>query len=401
MNNSYNYFLSLTSQFYFCGIPFRLDTKPKCEFNCLYCFAMARGGRRTNTKLIAEFDSLNRVFKHINNKKKSNISELLKYKLPIHFGGMCDPFDNAESTKVSIQFLKILSENNYPTILSTKNTQILLTKEVQEQVQIHKNLIIQVSLISSDDRYLKIIEPNLPSFEERLESIYKLKSTGQKIVIRLQPIFPHLMDDICNNLIPKLAGANIDHFIFEHLKLPVERNIGMIGNLETKTGWKLYDYYLENKAELVGREWLLPNNYKYKNIQLLSNLVHKYNITYSCADYGLQHYGDTDCCCGIDKFWENSNWFKGNIVNVIKKSSEEVLTIKLLEDSWYPSTSIKRIINSNSRLDGNNLMKDYLLKKWNSPNTINSPDHLFGIDFIGRDKNYNCIYKKIKDGEKS
>jgi len=39
----YKYAMSVTSQFYFCGVPFRLDTSPKCLMNCAYCFAMAKG----------------------------------------------------------------------------------------------------------------------------------------------------------------------------------------------------------------------------------------------------------------------------------------------------------------------------------------------------------------------
>ena len=78
----YNYSLSLTSQFYFCGIPYRLDTKPKCELNCSYCFAMSRGGRRTETSLIADPNFLERLIKKIENNKtiiKRNFEIPLNY----------------------------------------------------------------------------------------------------------------------------------------------------------------------------------------------------------------------------------------------------------------------------------------------------------------------------------
>jgi hypothetical protein len=37
----HRYALALTTQFYFRGVPFRLDTCPKCTLNCSYCFARA------------------------------------------------------------------------------------------------------------------------------------------------------------------------------------------------------------------------------------------------------------------------------------------------------------------------------------------------------------------------
>lgn len=73
MSRLSKYKLSLTSQFYFCGIPFRLDVKPKCETNCLYCFIMARGGRRTNRFLIADTNALKRLFDKVDKNKIDSI----------------------------------------------------------------------------------------------------------------------------------------------------------------------------------------------------------------------------------------------------------------------------------------------------------------------------------------
>lgn len=87
----YNYALSLTSQFYFCGIPFRLDTSPKCTLNCSYCFASSRSGRRTQLNLIVNPDRIRKYLERINYSNSLN-AELLSSRLPIHFGGMSDPF---------------------------------------------------------------------------------------------------------------------------------------------------------------------------------------------------------------------------------------------------------------------------------------------------------------------
>ena len=44
VERDYEYALTPSSQFYFCGLPFRLDVSPKCSVGCKYCFSIARGG---------------------------------------------------------------------------------------------------------------------------------------------------------------------------------------------------------------------------------------------------------------------------------------------------------------------------------------------------------------------
>jgi DNA repair photolyase len=40
--------LSLTSQFFFCGLPLRLDSYRGCAFQCSFCYARYRGGNTPN-----------------------------------------------------------------------------------------------------------------------------------------------------------------------------------------------------------------------------------------------------------------------------------------------------------------------------------------------------------------
>lgn len=59
---------------------------------------MSRGGRRTSRKLIANPDSITRKLSRSrgdNVSKKDAIEEMLSQQVPIHFGGISDPFSNA------------------------------------------------------------------------------------------------------------------------------------------------------------------------------------------------------------------------------------------------------------------------------------------------------------------
>src|SRR5437867_3738838 len=94
MEARYRYALSFTSQFYYCGLPLRLDSYSRCHFNCLYCFASARGGERGYRSLrTADPAGLRKRLERLTKKgPRSVIEELLLQGQPIHFGGMSDPF---------------------------------------------------------------------------------------------------------------------------------------------------------------------------------------------------------------------------------------------------------------------------------------------------------------------
>lgn len=91
---NYRYFISLTSQLPFCGIPFRLDSYSRCQFGCRYCFASARGGAASPEKIAGgNVTALRRKFQRVaKGKPTTAIEEMLMARIPLHFGGMTDPF---------------------------------------------------------------------------------------------------------------------------------------------------------------------------------------------------------------------------------------------------------------------------------------------------------------------
>jgi len=391
----YRYALSLTSQFYFCGLPFRLDTTPKCTLNCLYCFAMSRGGRRTSRKLICNPHSINRKLirsLYENNRKKDVVEEMLSEHVPIHFGGVSDPFSSASATVATKEIIRHLSNHDYPVVISTKNTEAFLENDILTMLTQMQNIAVQISFNSLDVKKTSLTEPRVPSITRRLECVETLSKEGIHVIARLQPLFPLTESMAAEELIPRLGYSGCKHIAVEYLKLPVERNLSLTKRMFDVLNWDGYDLYHKNGARLVGREWILPNEYKWINLQSIIKRIHEYGMTYGSADYGLNHMGDTDCCCGIDGLPGFDNWFRGNFSNIIRNTKSERLTFNV-EDSWFPKGSVKMYINSNCRLNGDNDVYSYLLHKWNSPGTVNAPDSYLGITWYGDyDSIGNCIY---------
>lgn len=384
--SKYRYALSLTSQFYFCGVPLRLDTAPKCTLNCLYCFAMARGGRRTSRTLIASADSIHsKLVKSLETSEKQNdiIGDMLARRMPIHFGGISDPFCNGLIASVSMEILNYLGEYDYPVVVSTKNTRLLRSDAAMKALTKMRHLAVQVSFSCLDPRIADVIEPRVPCPSERLRWLRELSHEGVHVIARLQPLIPSLEAHAAEDLIPELAAAGCEHVVVEHLKLPVEKKISLIKDMFESIHWNGYDFYQQNGAHLVGREWILPRELMWERLQALVSSIHLHGMTYGSADYGLYHMGDTDCCCGIDNLEGFDNWFKGNLSYVIRHAQSSDLTFSGVEHNWFPRGSIRMYVNSNCRLSAGNNVLSYLRQKWNSPGSANAPDSYLGISWHG------------------
>jgi len=359
---------------------------------------MSRGGRRTATSLLADPLKIQRKIDRLYSSTKRNtdiIDELLLVKMPVHFGGMSDPFASSEISKRSLQILCTLDDIDYPVVISTKNTNLLLKDKAFAQISRMKNLVIQISFSVVDLGHSQVLEPNAPSPLERIKAIKLLASQGVYLIVRLQPLFPNYLDEIVNTLIPALGEAGAKHIILEFLKLPVEVNLGRSKNMFEALRWDGISYYKHMNSEMNGREWMLPVNVKWDLLQPLIFQIHKYGMTYGAGDYGLNHLGDTDCCCGLDKIEGFSNWNHNNFAYWIRNNRTNVIIFNNAIREKIPARSIGMYINSHSRVVGENTIFSYLKDKWNRPGTINAPDTYLGVEWKGDfDEEGNCVYFK-------
>lgn len=386
----YEYACAPTSQFYFCGVPFRLDIKPKCKLDCAYCFAASRGGRRTNAEQIINIDSFTKKYelaKHGNFKKSDIIVEMLSVKHVLHIGGMSDPFCDAASTSAFYEIFEILSKDNYPVVISTKKPSSI---EVRNALYDYRNAIVQVSLPIINEELQTKIEPYADSVQLRLAMMKQLIDSGVNVVCRVQPIIPQLIDDI-PKIIDELEKIGCVHVVFEFLKLPVEQNSMNTALLSEIFEEDMLRHFHTLGAKLIGREWLLPTEYRYKNIIPLKKYANSKGISVSLADYGLYHFSDIDCCCGIDKFGLECEWNKGNFSNLIR-NKKGLLYFSDILDFKHPEKSITKYINSHCRIEVNTMVNQ-LRNRWNKPGTVNAPDCYIGVEYTGKkDDAGDCIY---------
>ena len=408
----YNYFnpLSVTSQFSFCGLPFRLDTYAGCAFGCSYCFARIRGGNINSKKLkIADPNLIITKFKNAlreNSAHNGILTEYIRNKMPVHFGGMSDPFQSIEKEyKSSLKVLKYLASINYPVVISTKS--VLLEKEPYLSVlKSFTNVVVQFSFSTLKEDISKIIEPNVAKPTELMKTVEILSSNGIKTAIRWQPYIPFLSESP-KEFISKVSNLGAFHLGFEHLKFPLENNNSLNSKIQKLTDVNLLEYYRDNKSNYDGRELVLPFDIKLKMINQVKEEANKYSMTFGAADNEFQFLSDTNCCCsGVDQIEGFENWNKYQIGYAVKKTTNNnncQILFSSIEDEWKPTGAIDKHMNSKSRLtktENHNTVERYIKDRWQNLDSSFNPTKFFGVTFNGKlDENGMKIYNWASGNE--
>lgn len=213
--------LAVTSQFPFCSLPLRLDSYRGCAFDCAYCFARSRGGNVPDSKIVpGDPRALRRAFRAAQGNSTSLVAEMLRRRVPIHFGGMSDPFQPAEKRhRVTAHFLETVVEYNHPVVISTKS-HLLCDEPYLTLIQECKSILCQFSFCSLLDRRVAQVEPHSSSPTRLLEAVRQLSSMGVPVTARWQPYIAEFSEDP-EDFVPAVAAAGVRHVSLEHLKIPL------------------------------------------------------------------------------------------------------------------------------------------------------------------------------------
>ena len=381
MRSEYEYSLSLTSQFPFCSVPLRLDSYSKCQFACRYCFAAARGGSRSASTLkIASTDRIARLLSAAATGRGGVLGEMLRQHIPIHFGGMSDPFPPMENVGgVSLELLRILANNRYPTIISAKGVPDNVNKYIE--VIASGRMLVQFSFSVVDSSIQDKVDAGVPDVDRRFEFMAELARAGVPVSVRLQPVFPG-HEAFAWPLISRSSESGAKHVAIEYLKYPVESNWRGITKLISSGKGALWDLYRGNGASLIGREWVLPVAYRAERARQLREKVRSVGMTFAYADNDMLHFSDGDTCCTGADLHLGVSGLSFNYHRAIRRAGEDgLVTFSSIGEEWRPSGSVARYLNSRSRARGKTL-SDQIRNGWND--SVYAPDSFFGVQHAGR-----------------
>lgn len=400
MNDSYRYHLAITSQFPFCGIPFRLDAYSTCQFACRYCFAAARGGVRGNPQInVADPSQLRRRLERLATREpRSALDEMLSTRVPIHFGGMSDPFMPMERLqRVSLAFLQVLAEHQYPTIISTKG--VLVERDEYVEVLQRGRFAVQFSFSSGRARHASALEPGTPNPAARLRALATLAHAGIATAIRIQPFLPtHEID--ASELMDAAAIAGARHVSVEHLKLPVERDWSHRKRMNTAVGYDLTQFYRTRSAQRVGREWILPALERLPAIVTLRAHSRRLGMSFGAADNDFLHWSDGMVCCSGADLLGMGKGLRFNFTTAIRRGLPmRRIEFDTIRSEWRPTRSISEFVNSRSRRKNGETVEAYIRRRWNGVANGPSPLSFFGVSPTGeKDSDGFQIYALGEEG---
>lgn len=388
MSDSYTNPLSLTSQFFFCGLPLRLDSYRGCGFQCSFCYARYRGGNAPDPAVVpADAGTLRRVFDGAARRDPTQssglIGRLLRRRVPIHFGGMSDPFHPAEATfRVTQRFLETLLAYQHPTVLSTRST-MAACRPYLDLLREMKSVVVQFSFTSARPGISSRLEPYTPRPADLLKTMEVLAGHGIAVTCRWQPYVPRVSERP-RSFVRRVAAAGARHVAIEHLKLPVETNHPLWQRLIEGSGRDLRrDYALAN-ARRDGRELVLPAEVKLPTILEVRDAARESGMTFGAADNEFQYLSDTDCCCsGVDQFEGFQGWFKHQIAHAVRRCRGRRIVYGAISGYWTPEGSADRWLNSHSRFGapgtGVRTIRDHIRARWNDVTSPFTPARYFGV----------------------
>jgi len=371
--------LTVTSQFPFCGLPLRLDSYRGCQFQCGFCYARNRIEKHSGVAP-ARIGYLRRVFHRVFSedlRELGLVGEFLRQNVPIHFGGMSDPFQELERRfLVTHDYLTTLRDADYPTIISTRG--VLVAQEPYfSLLREMKKVVVQFSLTSTLDKFRSQLEPYSPSSTSLLRAMSRLSDAGITVTCRWQPYVPGKSEKP-SEFIRRIASTGARHLALEHLKVPIDANAPAWSRFEMDSGVCWRQEYKNAGATRDGREYILRGPQKLDTIRAVFRITREAKMTFGAADNEYQYLSDTQCCCaGVDQFGGFENWFKHQIGYAIRKCEGKLITYESISNEWSPLGSVDRFLNSHTRL-GKKLgtmgtVSDHIRFRWNHPNTSASP----------------------------
>ena len=268
------------SQVPICDVPIRFDTYKGCSFDCKYCFVR----RKSDISKIEKGEGAEALLNFIKG-KRSRETNWCDWDIPLHWGGVADPFQPAEKIiKISLDCLKVLEQTQYPFLVSTKST--LYAESPYIELLSASNGILQVSAVCS--KY-DVLEKGAPTWKERVEAIRKTAPKLKRVNIRIQPYMTEVKEDV-----------------LEALK--VYADIGVYG--VTIEGMKFISK--KEGLEKKGSDFVYPVEKLRLHFEEIKDKAHSLGLRFYSGENRLRAMGDNLCCCGI----EGLEGFKGNTANL-------------------------------------------------------------------------------------
>ena len=379
--------VSLRSQA--CPMSLNLDVydSKRCPYACKYCFAdYARASLYSsffdNTKAMGvrvcspDFfkKELDVLFKHRGSKKEglADVPKAIAMGMPMRLGIRFEDFVRGVELKhrASLEMLNYLADNDYPVMVNTKSDLVGDDEYVEAFARNKAGSAVHITIISSNEHFLKQIEPGAPTFKERVKACKNLSDAGIRVVARIEPFMTFFNDDkdmMCEYM-DEIWAAGVRHMTFDSYSYSA-------AGMGVKNNFARMGYDFERMYEIMSKaQWLG------------SLLLGKYMMMFqargfecSTFDAGNVPINDDDICCSVSDLFGPEKFCYGNTTGVIRFIVQKGGQKVSWSDFESHVNSITGFLSPSIRLE--------VKKLWNlNGDTSFSLEHAAGLDVVGQDK---------------
>lgn len=216
----------------------------------------------------------------------SALDEFLQKRVPIQLGGLQDPFTHREAEdRVTLAVLRVLEEQKYPTLISTKGG-LYLEPEYLDVLK-RMNLVFRISASGIAENFRHLVDRKAAPFDITLERIATLARAGIKVALRIQPVFPSFEAEALRMAtLAWQAGAS--QVTFEYLKLPNDTVRAAIMDLKPNIG-DVCGIMGEMGIKKTGPDWTLTADAKRPFVRQARNHCHALGLRFGAGIRNLSH----------------------------------------------------------------------------------------------------------------
>lgn len=261
-----------------CGFPgggLAINPYVGCGHGCVYCYARFIKRFTGHTEKWGSFVDA-----------RLNIADVLKKQLKspryknerIYIGTVTDPYQPIEEKyKLTRSILKVLLNYKNPISILTKSDMVIRDIDLLKQF---KEIDINFTITTLDEKWKKITEPNSPTVRQRFQTMKKLVSEGITVFVMIGPYWPVFTNP--EMLFKKFKEIGVNHVFTE--------SFNTVGGNWTGVEKVLKRYYPQFLSEI--REILFNKNKFYEFYSKAENRVKelskKYKIPVTIY-FGLGH----------------------------------------------------------------------------------------------------------------
>lgn len=315
------------SQCYLCDMPIRFDTYKGCSHGCKYCFVQKKA--TLDVGLGEGVDALKAFIEG----KRTKQTNWCDWKIPLHWGGMSDPFQPAEKKyRRSYECLKIFAETKYPFVASTKGA--LVADDEYISLISQCDCVMQISAVC--EKY-DIMEQGAPKFNERLKMIEKLSKNCRRVIVRVQPYLSECRKDVVASM-QKFKDAGAYGVILEGMKFYGKKVKGLVK---------------------IGGDYCYPYETLLADFKQIKAEAHRVGLKFYSGENRLRRLGDSLSCCGVGDIYRVNTYNLNHLLNGEKVEPTENMRRNGTVDCFK---SLHQDPLHNKEWGDNNNFADYMLK---------------------------------------